>query len=506
MIIDGAQVGKDITEDFDAIVIGSGAGGAVVAKELSEGGMKVALLEEGAYHKPSSHTDLPYEAVKRLYRDRGFTTTIGKPSIPLPMGRALGGTTVINSGTCFRTPDKVLEHWRSDLGLRSLTQEEFDPIFDRVEKEINVSAAQFTVMSRANSIFHELLAERGISGKALNRNVRGCEGCGFCCYGCSSGAKQSMEVSYIPKALVHGARAFTNCLFERFLVEKKRVLGVECSFLTLAGKRTGRRARLRAPLVIMAAGTILSPQLLRNNGVAIENRNLGRNLTLHPATKVFARFDEEIYGWEGTPQAYYLDVLKNEGITFEGIFAPPDVATMMVPFIGKRLNEFMRDYKHMASFGFVISDSSTGRVMRLPFLGTAVLYSLTQEDAEKFRKAVAYLARVFLEGGANKVYTTLHGYTELSDEADLARLEKGRLGPGDIEAMAFHPLGTCRIAATPKSGVVAEDCHVFGWEGLYVCDGSVVPTPLGVNPQVTIMAFATRLAFHLLGKRVPAAQ
>lgn len=502
MIIDGAGLRKDVSESYDAVVIGSGAGGAVVAKELAEGGMRVAVIEEGAHHKPSSHTDVPYDAVNRLYRDKGFMATLGKPAIPIPMGRALGGTTVINSGTCFRTPSKIFEHWNKDLKLTELTESSFTKIFERVEREINVVESKFEYMSRTNLIFHELMQKRGDHGAPLKRNIRGCEGCGFCCYGCPAGAKQSMDISYLPKAFSFGATAYTNTKFESFVIEgKKRVTGIVARFQTDAGRGTGYKLTIKAPVVVLSAGTIISPQLLQKNRVARENRNVGRHLTLHPATKVFARFDEEIRGWEGTPQSYYSEVLKHEGITFEGIFMPPDVAAMSVPFVGKRLTEFMRDYRHMATFGFLINDSSTGSVKNLPFLGPTVFYDMLPADVEKFRKAVVYLSRVFLEGGARKVYTLLHGHHEINSMADVERLEKAPLRAEDIDCMAFHPLGTCRMAASAEHGVVGPDYKVFGWDGLYVCDGSVIPSSLGVNPQVTIMAFATRLAFQLLGTR-----
>lgn len=500
MIIDGAQATQNLKESYDVVIVGSGAGGAVLAKELAEGGMRVAILEEGAYHKTSSHNDLPYEAISRLYRDRGFTTTVGRPAIPVPLGKALGGTTVINSGTCFRTPSKIFHHWNQDLGLTDLDEKHFTPIFERIENELNVTEAKFEDMSRANLIFHELLAKKGIRGHALKRNVKGCEGCGFCCYGCPSGAKQSMDVSYLPKAFQRGAVAYTNCTFTELITSGRRVTGVRAQFHTREGASTGYSLKISAPVVVLAAGSILTPQLLRDNRVATENPNLGRNLTLHPATKVFARFDEEVRGWEGTPQAYYLDIFKDEGITFEGIFVPPDVAAMTVPFVGRRLNEFMRDYVHMASFGFLITDSGTGRVMKLPFLGNTVLYNMAREDIEKIRKGVLFLARTFLEGGATKVYTLLHGHIELSTEEDLKNLEKASLRAEDIDCMAFHPLGTCRMGASEKNGVVAPDHHVYGWEGLYICDGSVIPSSLGVNPQITIMAFATRLAWQMTGK------
>lgn len=497
MVTDGSSLRHDVEERVDVVVIGSGAGGAVVAKELAEAGVKVLIVEEGAYWKSKDHSDLPYEALNRMYRDRGFTTTLGKPVIPLPMGKALGGTTVINSGTCFRTPSKIFQHWTEDLGLTTLNEAEFAPLFERVEREINVVEADFAVMSRANVIFHELLAKKGIHGKPLKRNIRGCEGCGFCCYGCPSGAKQSMDNSYLPRAFVAGAKAITNCRVDKLLTKGRRVIGLKGTFRTPGGRSTGYGLKIFADKVIVAAGTIHSPLILRENGIGIDNKNLGRNLTIHPATKVFAVFDEEVYGWEGTPQAYYLDVLKDEGIVFEGIFLPPDIGAMGIPFVGRRMNEFMHSYKNMAAFGIMISDSSTGRVTKMPFLGTTILYNLNMEDMAKIKKGIGYVARIFLEGGAKKVYTLLHKHIELYNVADVERMEKAHVPPEDFDGMAFHPLGTCRMGASEELGVVDDHYRVFGWEGVYVCDGSVIPTSLGVNPQETIMAFATRLALQL---------
>lgn len=501
-MVDGSTLKQNITESFDVVVVGSGAGGAVVAKELAEGGMRVALVEEGPAFSPSEHRDMAVDAIYRMYRDRGFTTTLGKPAIPIPMGRVLGGTTAINSGTCFRTPSKIFRHWNEDLGLDELNEQEFQPIFDRVEREINVEPSDFGVMSRANTIFHELLSKRGTPGRPLRRNIRKCDGCGFCCYGCSTGAKQSTDVSYVPKAIRAGAVVYTNCTVEKFLVKGRRVHGLRGRFTDLDYANTGYTLEIQAPVVVVAGGTIPTPQLLRDNGIAVENRNLGRHLTIHPTTKVYAEFDEEVNGWEGTPQAYYLDLFEKEGIMFEGIFVPPDVAAMMVPFVGRRLNEFMRNYKHMAAFGLLISDVSRGRVVKLPFLGTTVLYNLVPQDVEKIRKGIAFLARVFLEGGAKRVYTLVHGFNEIQTEKDLERLENARIRAEDIEGAAFHPLGTCRMAKNEKLGVVDQSHRVFGWEGIYICDGSVVPTSLGVNPQETIMAFATRFAGIVLGKRI----
>lgn len=484
----------DTSESFDAIVIGSGAGGAVVAKELSEAGWKVAIVEEGVRHHVSSHTDQAHEAVIRLYRDRGFTTTFGNPVIAIPLGRAVGGTTLVNSGTCFRTPASVMKSWRDELGLKSLTEENFNPHFEKVEKTINVEDARFEVMCESNRIVHELLKTKGMTGHPLKRNVRNCDGCGFCCYGCPSAAKQSTDISYIPLALAAGAKLFTGIRFEKFIKQGNKILGIQGHYLDHDYHPTNRAFELRAKVVIIAAGSLITPHLLRQNGIATSNRNLGRHLSIHPATKVFAQMPHEIRSWEGTPQAYYYEGYKDRGVTFEGIFVPPDIAAMTVPFVGRKLLEFMKDYRFMASFGFLISDTSSGKVVNLPFVGRSVLYNLQKKDVEKVKLGVVFLARLFLEGGARKVVTLIHGHTELYSMADVERLEKAKISAQDIECMAFHPLGTCRMGTTPKTGVVDENFKVFGYEGLYICDGSVIPTSLGVNPQVSIMAFATHCA------------
>ncbi len=494
-IQNGTEIQKNLSLEADVVIVGSGAGGAVLAKELSEGGKKVIVIEEGGYHPPESHTDLPFESLSRLYRYQGVFTTLGTPFIPMPMGRALGGTTVINSGTCFRTPAPIFKKWQG-LGLKDLTEEAFNPLFEKVEKTIHVQEVDFKVMSRSNSIVHDILVKRGTPGKVLKRNIKDCEGCGFCCYGCPSGAKQSMDRSYLPLAFQAGAQAYTHSRVKKILFDKNKAQGIVAEFLNPLGKPSGFVLTVLAPHVIISAGAVFTPLILSQNH--IRNKNLGRHLTIHPATKMYARFDEKINSWEGTPQAYYIDTLNDEGIMFEGIVMPPDVVGMTVPFNGKKLNGFMQHYKYMATFGFLIQDSGSGSVRQLPFVGPSVFYNLNKEDVKKFRKGLAFISRIFLEGGAKEVISLFHGAHELKSESDIRALEKMPLTPMDIECMAFHPLGSARMGATSESGVVGEDYRVFGYDGLYVCDGSIIPTSLGVNPQVTIMAFATRLANQLL--------
>ncbi len=498
-IRDAAALSHDIVETYDAVVVGTGAGGATAAKELAEGGMRVAVLEEGGCH--FEHRDLASQAIQRMYRDGGITATIGAPVIPVPLGRCFGGTTTVNSGTCFRTPEAVLARWRDEFGLQNMHPETLAPLFDRVEAEIGVAPAAFRVMSRPNVLVHEFLAGEGLSGAPLPRNAPECEGCGMCCYGCTSGAKKSMAVSYLPKALRAGAVVYVHARADRVLLDRYGASGVRAAALDDAGRPTGRTLTLRAPRVLVACGTLLTPALLKRSGIARGNRHLGRHLAIHPASKVVAEFDEEIKPWEGIPQAYGYDGLHDDGIMFEGITMPPDLGGAANPLSGHRLAHYIRNYRHMASYGFLISDTAEGRMVRLPFLGHRFLYSLTPTDVRRFQRAFAWLARLFLRHGAKRAWAmVVRRDNEFTCLEDVDRFERSPLRAADIECMAFHPLGTCRMAATPEQGVCGPDHEVFGAPGVYVCDGSAVPTALGVNPQETIMMLATHLAQRLLGK------
>lgn len=492
---DAAQLPADVLEYCDVIVAGSGAGGAVLAKELAEGGLKVVIVEEGGFH--SEHRDLPSEALGRLYRDAGVTATMGRPMVAVPMGKCFGGSTTINSGTCFRTPEPVLERWRKEFGLPGFEPDRVDRVFSRVEQEAHIQPADFAVMSRPNVMVHEFLAREGLRGAPIRRNAYKCEGCGTCCYGCTSGAKQAMNVSYLPKALKAGARAYVNAEVRRILTGP----GSAAQGVVARAAVTGCKITLHAPIVVAACGSLLSPILLKRSGIARGNRHLGRHLTLHPASKVVAEFEQHIDSWEGIPQAYSFEGLHDDGIMMEGISMPPDLGAAAVPFVGPALAHYIKRYAHMASCGFMISDTTEGRLARLPFLGYKFLYSMSEVDARRMRRAIAFLARLFLKNGALRVYAMVSSRNNiLTSMQEVDCFERTELPPGAIESMAFHPMGTCRMAASPALGVCDPYHQVFGAPGLYVCDGSVVPTPLGVNPQQTIMGLATRLAEHLLGK------
>ncbi|HYM45639.1 MAG TPA: GMC family oxidoreductase [Solirubrobacteraceae bacterium] len=469
----------------DVCIVGAGAGGAVAAAELAEGGAKVVVLEQGPRHDADRFSARPVEMMARLYRDGAQVMTLGSPPILLPLGRGIGGTTLVNSGTCFRTPAAVLERWQCEYGLHELTAEALDPCFGRVERALSVAEVT-PELAGANAAVARRGAEAlGWSHGYLRRNARGCVGSGVCAFGCPTSAKQHTGITYVPRAQAAGAQILTGADVRRVLVGGGRARGVQAR---LEGKG---RVEVRAPEVIVAAGTIHTPLLLQRSGLGSGSGQLGRNLALHPATAAFARMDETVDMARGVPQSFYVDEFAPEGIMFEGVAGPPSYAAMSLPLTGARHAEAMADYRRLAQFGLMVSDSSRGSVRSLG--GRPLIrYELLEADVARFRAGLAHMRELFAAAGAREVYLPLpHG------------VQPERARAKDLKLMAFHPLGTARADARPTHGVVDGRLQLHGVRGVHVADGAVVPSSLGVNPQMTIMALATRLAFGLLGRGVP---
>jgi choline dehydrogenase-like flavoprotein len=465
----------------DACVIGAGAGGAVAAAELAEGGMQVVLVEQGREHDTDEFTARPPEMLARLYRDGGQTLTLGNPPIALPLGRGIGGTTLVNSGTCFRTPPSVLERWRRDFGLEGYDEASMRPYFERVEQALSVAEVTPALAGENAAVARRGAEQLGWSHGYLRRNAAGCVGSGVCVFGCPADAKQHTGLTYVPRARAAGATVLTETDVRRIVVERGRAQGIEAA-------RSGGTIRVNAPVVIVAAGAIHTPALLGRNGLGTASGQLGANLSLHPATAAAARMDHLVDMARGVPQSFFVDEFASEGIMLEGIAGPPAYVAMSLPLSGDRHAEVMHDYRRLAQFGLMVSDSSRGRV-HIAAGHPIIRYDMNHEDLEKFRAGLRRLDQLFTAAGAREVVLPLPPGVRPED----ARRR-------DLKLMAFHPLGTARADARAGRGVVNGDLELHGAAGVYVADGSAVPSALGVNPQLTIMALATRLAHRLLDR------
>jgi len=474
-------------EECDVLVIGSGAGGAVAAAELAEAGLDVLVLEAGRHYDRDSYPSDHLEAIAALYRDAGLTIAAGKPPIPVPVAKVVGGTTVINSGTCFRAPREVLERWRAEHGVEWALDLAAD--YAEAENTLHVTPLDPERMGRNGQLAMEGAAALGASGGPISRNAGSCVQCSSCPFGCEIDAKRGMHVSYLPRAVAAGARLRAGVEAQRLLVEGGRAVGV--SARVAPNGRPARDFTVRARrAVVVAGGAFGTPELLQRSGLG--GGAVGRNLHIHPACWVGARYEEEVRGWDGVMQSYYVDQWEEQGILLEATFTPLAFGGAWLLGAGVDHQRAMLDFGHVGSIGVHLSDRSAGRVGLGAEGAIRASYKLTREDADRLAFGIARAAEVHFAAGASEVYPNIPRVGTLKP-GNLAGFEATRFKPQELRLEAFHPMGTARIGA-PGEGACAADGSLHGTEALYVADASLFPTSVGVNPMMTIIAFAKQVS------------
>lgn len=470
--------------ECDVVVVGTGAGGAVVGKELADRGHAVVFVEEGEHYRRDSFDGSSVSAHRRFYRG---AFAVGNVTIPLFIGRMFGGSTAINGGTCFRTPDWVLERWCEDLETDDFSVPSMDPMFSQVERFLDVAPSGMAEIGRIGDIMARGCDALGWSHFPIPRNAPGCNGKGFCNFGCKTDARKGTNLSYMPAALRKGAVALTGGRVDRVLTEERRAVGV------VAVARGGRTVTVRARAVILAGGAIPTPLLMLKQGIGNASGQVGRNLGLHPSTGYTAIFDEELKGREHIPQGYACDQFLRDGILLSS--AQPDVNFygMIFPFVGRRLMDRVEQMDRTAGFAALIRDhKANGRVWRDVAGLPAITYNVSQTDTDHMHAAMVHGADLAFAAGARRVCPVVMGRPIVERGTSLEAFRSARLSAGEFIWSSYHPLGTCRMGPHPKTSVVDLSHESHDIKGLYVVDASVLPSPLGVNPQLTIMAVATR--------------
>jgi len=480
--------GGDVVE-CDVVVVGTGAGGAVVGRELAERGHAVVFVEEGEHYTRDAFNGSMVRAHGVFYRN---AMVLGNAPMPAFMGRMLGGSTAVNGATSLRTPPWVLEEWCSRLATDDFSPEAMRSLFDRVEGILQVGLPDkrhigpiWDVMSRGCDAF-------GWSHGPIPRNAVGCEGGGFCDFGCATGAKRSTEVSYLPAALNRGAIALTGLHAERVIIEAGRAVGIE------GVAANGRRITVRGRAVVLAGGAIPTPAMLLKLGLCNTSGQVGRNLTLHPSGGMMALFDEPIDPQKYIPQAYLCDQFLRDGVLISSAQPDHNIGCVVFPYTGRRLMEAMDNLTHTAGVAVVLRDASAnGRVYRDIGDKPVVTYNLQPKDIENFHFGMVRAAEMFFAAGAKRLIPALVGHDFIDNQRDLAAFRKRPPHPSTIALTSYHPLGTCKMGRDPKTSVVDLDHQTHDTRALYIVDGSTVPSALGVNPQITIMAMATRAAARI---------
>jgi choline dehydrogenase-like flavoprotein len=486
-VLVGHEAAEDDDElEADVIVVGSGAAGAIVAKELAERGHAVLLVEQGAYFRRHHFTGQVIQAFRDFYGWNLDNVALGNATIGVPTGKTVGGSTTINTATCFRPHAWVHAGWER-RGLPQLSEAAMAPLFDELEAALQIAPVPDKLLGRHVKLMAAAAEARGYSHRPMDRNAPDCDGQNCCDLGCPSGGKNSMDRSYVPMALRHGALLLTETKLERVLIRHRRVRGVQ---LVSGGKRFSAFARR----VVLCCGTLATPQILWDHDLG--GAAVGHNLTVQPSLSTMAQMSEPVNGFgDLVPSSYCIDQFQGEGIMLISANVPLDFGAITLQLVGDELMARMEAYDHLGTWGALLAETSRGRMQRLPGSRRTVMrYSLNRADVTRLQRYLALIGELYFEAGARRLYPAVRGWGVLRDRVDLAHFAAARLDAADLMISAYHPTGTCIMGRDPARSVVGPDYALREVAGLSVVDGSVIPGPLGVNSQLTVMAFALQAA------------
>ncbi len=483
--------------DCDVVIVGSGAGGASMAAELAEAGLDVIVLEEGGYHRTEDFTSNATAMIRMMYRDGGASAALGTPPVFFQEGCTVGGSTVVNGGMAWRTPEPILERWNKQDHLDRIGPADMAYFYERVERRIHVARQDPETVGRDNELLRIGAERQGWKWIHNTRNQNHCAGSNNCAFGCPTGAKQSALVSWIPRALHFGARVYSNVRVTKILHHRNTAVGVEARVVD-PNTKLGRRFRVHARLVVSAAGAMQTPALLMRSGFRSASGLLGGNLSLHPNGKVFAVFDEDVRGWEGVHQAYQVREFQEQGFLMAAVNVPPNVVAMTMPTYGAELGEAMKDYAKIVTAGILVEDTTVGRVRLGPNGQPYAFYQLNDADAEQVKRGVSLLCELLFAAGAKRIIMPFAGVKDLLTVDDARKMLATPIPKSHMEIVTVHLMGTARMGSDPARAVCDSYGHVYGFDRLVVSDASLFPTPIGVNPAETIQALSVRNASYLL--------
>lgn len=487
-------LGDESTLHCDVVVVGSGAGGSVVAAELARAGKEVIVVEKGGYYRQEDFDGDEFTGYQKLYENQAVLTTRDLGVVVLA-GSALGGGTVVNWAASFRTPDHLRQEWEHEHACVGMTGRDYTAALDAVCARLGVNEEE-SWPSREAQMLERACDRLGLGCGVVPLNVRDCgshEHCGWCTFGCRRGSKQSTLKTYLPDAAACGARFLVNAEAKRILIENGRATGIDVE----AG---GRPLTIRARATVVAAGSLHSPALLLRSGLT--NPNIGRNLHLHPTVAIFGEYAELIEPWRGPMLTRYVPHLNNldgrhYGVVIEHPPAHPGLIGLGVVWLsGQQHKDAVARTRQRAIFITITRDRDGGRVT-IDKQGRPVLeYRLSRYDGRHLMRGVQECFRLHQAAGAAEIGGPHSGLEPFRPERDgdledyLQRVERAGLAPNRLILFSAHQMGSCRMGGMRAQSVLTPQGESWDVRNLYVADASVFPTASGINPMITIMALA----------------
>ncbi len=503
MILDTSTVDSNVTLESDVCVIGSGAGGAVVARELAEAGRSVVVLEDGPYVRSRDFVQREEIMYPRIYRE-GSTTASAEYAVLMSQGRLVGGSTVPGFCLCVRPPRAILAYWARSFELPGVGYEAIYPHLRKVEKQIGVHRITPEQVN-ANSSKLLLGSEQlGYRGYLPYHNRSGCLDSGYCALGCTYDRKGDMLTTYIPAASKAGAVIVPDCEARQVVTQDGHAIGVDGLFNR---SRTGTRypLKVRAKVVVLAAGAINSPRIWRTSRLPDPADEVGRNLRLQPTVSVSALYPEVVNAWRGIPQGYVVDEFlrpdersAGHGYLLIPTFAFPVAAASVLPGYGAQHRELMTLYPRLGAIGIFLHDHTRGHLELSDDAPPTVVYRLSSMDAEQLVDAMVHASDVSFAAGAEKVFLPYNDVLTIGRRGAYQAIHERGIRANDPLFISYQPQGTMRMGGNPRQSVVDSVGEAHAVRNLFVADASVFPTSIAVPPQLAVMTFATRTAQHIV--------
>ncbi len=492
----------------DVAIVGSGAGAGITAEMLTAAGLDVVIVEEGPLKSSSDFRQLEAEAYSTLYQESNARKTADK-AISILQGRCVGGSTTVNWTSSFRTPADTLAHWRTHYALPEMSEHTLSPWFRQAEQRLHIGA-WLVPPNPNNAVLKRGAAQLGIAAPAILRNVHGCWNLGSCGLGCPTNAKQSMLTTTIPVALDRGARLLVQTQAVALELAGGRVQALRCRPVAVNGEPGTGGTRIVAKHVVVAGGAINSPALLMRSKLPDPHSRLGTRSFLHPVVAAAAMFAERIEAWSGAPQTIYTDhFLETQpidgpiGYKLEAPPLHPLISAIAMPGFGPEQSERLRRFPHMQALLALLRDGfhdeSPGGRVTLRSDGSPVLdYRLTPYVWDGARRALLSMAEIQFAAGAEQVMALHEDARWTSSWRDAkAQIEALPMAPYRTRVLSAHVMGGCAMAGRPELGVLRPDGRHWQIENLSVHDGSIFPTSIGANPQLSIYGIVAMLTAGL---------
>ncbi len=476
----------EVEESCDVVVVGTGAGGGVAARELAAAGLDVVVLEEGPFIRPEEVSNDTGTAMTQVLAEAGLRTFLAPSAVASIQGRCVGGSTFPNSAILFRIPDDVLDEWRDELGVEGLTSAALAASYDRVERLARKGPASAPELGRKNELFAVGAKAMGIDAHPFDLGKDGCKGHGSCLPACRMGAKYSTDLSHVPDAVQQGARLYTRARVDRVLASAGTAEGVVGHFVDAKGKKTGR-FRVRARAVVLAGGVLGTPLILKRSRLANSSGMVGRNLRDQPGAAIYAIFEDKVEPWKGHTQGYgaFLDPHRK----IEVLWSPLSLMAVRMPGFGHALKENLALFPYTAVWDVVIRGTSSGRIIGGTGSDPIAWFPQNRVDTDRIVSGLKLLGEMAFQAGAKAVMPGAYGLPDrITDPKQLEALAPGKIHPNQLVMASTHIFGTCRMGGDPRTSVVNSMGETHDVKNLFICDGSVLPNGTRVNPHEPIMA------------------